>query len=105
MLKAQLFIIDFYLFRQLLVHVYIPVVRKELDVFRECVWNNHRNRKQRDKELPAGIPNHNYRFPEKYDGDKCGLNIAEKYLVEVDELSGMLENTDDYLESAVRTEC
>ena len=27
--------------RDLLGYLYIPVIQKELDIFRKCVWNNH----------------------------------------------------------------
>ena len=37
--------------------------------FRECVWNNHRRRKQKGKELPTGVPEHMFQFPEKYGGN------------------------------------
>lgn len=86
--------------------MYIPVVQKELDVFRKCVWNNHRTRKQKGKELPAGVPEHIYNFPEQYGGEQCGINITEEQLLEVAELSDVLEDsTDDYLKPAVRREC
>lgn len=41
-------------FRNLLAYVYIPVIQKELDIFRTTIWNNHRVRKQKNKELPTG---------------------------------------------------
>ena len=85
--------------------MYIPVIQKELDIFRECVWNNHRTRKQKEKYLPAGVPEHIYHFPEQYGGEKCGINIAEEQLLEVAELSDVLEDTDDNLRPAVRREC
>lgn len=39
-------------------YVYVPVIQKELDIFRETVWNTHRVRKQKNKELPTGVPEH-----------------------------------------------
>ncbi|XP_046855091.1 uncharacterized protein LOC124448125 [Xenia sp. Carnegie-2017] len=90
--------------RDLLAYVYIPIIQKELDIFRECVWNNHRTRKQRGKELPAGIPEHIFHFPEKYGGEQCGIDITEEQLLEVSELSNVLEDNDDYLRPAVREE-
>lgn len=92
-------------FRDLLAYVYIPVVQKELDVFRECVWNNHRTRKQKKKELPAGISEHIFHFPEQYGGEQCGIHITEEELLEVAELSNIFDDSDDYLKSAVRKEC
>ena len=91
--------------RDLLAYVYIPVVQKELDVFRECVWNNHRTRKQKKKELPAGVPEHIFHFPEQYGGEQCGIHITEEQLLEVAELSDVFEDNDDYLNPDVRKEC
>lgn len=91
--------------RNLLAYVYIPILQKELDVFRVSVWNNHRVRKQKGKELPAGVPEHIYTCPEKYDGEKCGLLVTEQQLMEVANLSNVLDGTDDYLEPNFRKEC
>lgn len=85
--------------------MYIPVVQRELDIFRETVWNSHRGRKQAKKQLPTGIPDHVYSFPERYGGDKCGHVINEEHLKEVAELSGVLEGTDDFLDPAFRARC
>lgn len=52
----------------------IPIVQRELDEFREVVWNSHRIRYQRDTVLPNGIPNHIFEFPEKYGLRECGKN-------------------------------
>lgn len=98
-------LVSFVFSRDLLAYVYIPIVQKELDVFRQCVWNNHRTRKQKKKELPAGVPEHIFHFPEQYGGDQCGIPITEEELVEVAELSNIFEDTDDYLKPAVRNEC
>ena len=51
----------------------VPVVQKELDCFRETVWNSHRIRKQKDARLPKGIPDHVFNFPEKYEAEQCGM--------------------------------
>lgn len=85
--------------------MYVPVVQKELDIFRECVWNSHRCRKQKAKELPAGVPEHIYNFPEKYGAHKCGFHITMEQLEEVAEVSDILANHDDFLTPAVRQEC
>ena len=87
--------------RDILAFVYIPVFQRELDVFCECVWNNHRTRKQNEKELPTGVPEHIFHFPEKYGGEQCGIDITEEQLLEVAEVSNVLEHSDDYLTSAV----
>ena len=59
----------------LLAFVMIPLVQKELDIFRNTVWNTHRIRAQKDTVLPSGIPNHIYSFPEEYDLEDCGKFI------------------------------
>ena len=91
--------------RDLLAFVYIPVVQRELDVFRETVWNSHRGRKQKNKDLPTGIPEHIYNFPEHYGGEKCGFHVREEHLREVAELSDILDGTDDFLSSELRSQC
>ena len=93
-------------FRNLVAYIYIPVLQKELDVFKLSVWNNHRTRQQKEKELPSGVPEHIiYNFPEQYGGQKCGFHITKEQLQEVADLSDVLEETDDYLKPAFRREC
>ena len=104
--EPGLFIISTLLFfRNLLSYIYIPVLQKELDVFKTSVWNNHRTRQQKEKELPSGVPEHIYNFPEQYGGQKCGFHITEEQLQEVADLSDVLEGTHDYLKPAFRREC
>jgi len=59
--------------RLLLAFIMVPLIRKELDIFRETVWNSNRNRAQRKTALPDGIPDHIYNFPEKYGLEECGM--------------------------------
>jgi len=92
----------------MLAYVYIPVIQKELDVFRVSVWNSHRIhriRKQKKKELPVGVPEHIYTCPGKYDGEKCGFAVTEEQLREVAELANVLDGTDDFLPEDFRQEC
>ena len=51
----------------------VPLVQKELDTFRESVWNSHRIRAQKETALPDGIPNHIFSFPEQYGLQECGM--------------------------------
>ena len=60
---------------------------------------------KKEKELPSGVPEHSYKFPEWCCGKRCGFHITEVQLEEVAELSGVLEGMDDYLEPAFRIEC
>ena len=53
--------------------IMIPLIQKDLDVFRELVCNTHRIRAQKDTILTDGIPNHMYSFPEQYGLEECGL--------------------------------
>ena len=55
----------------LLTFIMVPLLQKELDVFRETVWNTHRIRAQKDTVLPDGIPDHIYNFPEQYNLKDC----------------------------------
>ena len=73
--------------RMMLSYVYIPVLEKELDVFKNTIWNNHRGRKQKNKELPDGIPEHIYNFPQHYGATKCGIPVSDEDLEEVAQLS------------------
>ena len=54
----------------------LPLIQKELDVFKETVWNTHRIRLQKDAALPDGVPNHIYSFPEQYGLEECGMYAA-----------------------------
>ena len=63
---------NFCFHRDLLAYVYVPVIAKELENFR-CSWNTHRVRRQKDAQLPKGIPEHLYSFPEKYGAEECGM--------------------------------
>ena len=59
--------------RMLLAFILIPLLQKQLDIFKDTIWNTHRIRAQKDTVLPDGIPNHIYSFPEEYDMDECGM--------------------------------
>lgn len=60
--------------RHLLAFIFIPVIQKEMNIFRETVWNSHRVRRQKDATVPKGIPYHLYSFPEQYNADECGMD-------------------------------
>ena len=57
----------------LLAFLLIPVLQKQLDVFRTVVWNSHRIRAQKNTVLPDGIPDHIYSFPNVYGLEECGI--------------------------------
>ena len=58
--------------RSLLAYLFVPLLQKELDVFKDTVWNTHRIRHQKDTYLPDRVPNHVYEFPEEYGLEECG---------------------------------
>lgn len=59
--------------RHMLAFVFIPVIQKEMDIFKETIWNSHRVRSQKEARMPKGIPNHLYSFPESYGAQECGM--------------------------------
>ena len=91
------------LFRDILAYVYIPVVQRALDEFREVVWNNQRGRKQEGAALPKGKPpQHIYDFPETYgDYSDYGIELEERDLnglLEIEELEPIFrKETDEYI--------
>lgn len=56
----------------LLSFLFIPMMQRELDKFKDTIWNSHRIREQKDTNLPAGVPNHIYQFPDNYELEDCG---------------------------------
>lgn len=70
-----------YIFRMLLAFLMIPVVQKQLDLFRTVVWNSHRIRVQKDTALPDGVPDHIYSFPEMYGLEDCGRVMSHLYML------------------------
>ena len=62
-----------FFFRSLLAFLFIPLMQKQLDIFKDSIWNSHRIRGQKDTNLPNGVPNHIYEFPDKYGLEECGM--------------------------------
>lgn len=60
------------IFRSLLAYVMIPSIQRELDEFKDIVWNTHRIRHQKNTFMPDGIPQHIFAFPANYGLEKCG---------------------------------
>ena len=91
--------------RQLLAYVFIPVVQRECDIFVRY-WNSHRIRGQDKLEIPAGVPDHMLSFPEQYGVTNLGIPLGNDELIEVAELSGVMdEDGFDFIEARVRIEC
>ena len=59
----------------------IPVVQKELDTFKENIWNCHRIRCQKEQVLPNGVPNHIHSFPDEYELQECGMFLSFAFLI------------------------
>ncbi|XP_074635510.1 uncharacterized protein LOC141893927 [Acropora palmata] len=81
--------------RQLLPFIFLPVIQKEMETFRETVWNAHSVRSQREAQMPKGIPYHLYSFPEHYSADKFGLQVTQEALDDVATISGVMSVGDD----------
>lgn len=50
-----------------------------MNIFRETIWNSHRVRSQKEAQMPKGIPNHLYSFPEKYGAEECGMEKVQNF--------------------------
>lgn len=87
--------------RKILAYVSIPVVQKESDIFVRG-WNSHRVRQQKDVMLPAGIPDHLFSFPEKYNAEDQHTEVTNDALVEVGSLAELDQVEDDYLSEEER---
>ena len=88
----------------MLAFICIPVVQRSLDTFRTTVWNNTRGRKQRNKELPTGVPEHIHHFPEKYGGESFGIPVSQEQLEVIAEDFDVFNGTEDYIDINLRCE-
>ena len=87
----------------MLAYIFVPVVQRALDEFRQTVWNNNRGRKQANKELPTGVPEHIFRFPENYGGQDCGVEVSDEHLEVIrDEFQVELDSVVDYISPTSR---
>ena len=59
-------------FRKLLAFIMVPLIQREVDIFKGNIWNIHRIRDQKGVHLPSGVPNDIYNFPEEYNLRQCG---------------------------------
>ena len=50
----------------------IPLLQKELDTFKDTIWNTDRIRPQKDTVLHNGVPDHIFNFPEEYGFEESG---------------------------------
>jgi len=56
----------------MLAFIMVPVIQREIDIFKDTVWNMHRIRSKKETILPVGVPNHIYDFPEEYEMENHG---------------------------------
>ena len=61
-----------YFFRKLLAFNIVPLIQREIDIFKDNVWNIHRIKDQKDVFVPSSVPNDIYNFPEEYNLRECG---------------------------------
>jgi hypothetical protein len=61
-----------FLDRMILAFILIPLLQNELYIFKDTIWNSHRIRHQKETDLPNGVPNHIYAFPDVYGLEDCG---------------------------------
>ena len=94
-----------FIFRAIFAFIYIPLLQRELDIFKGTICKSHRGRKQRNKELSNGISEHVYNFPENYGGFKCEIHANEDDLEQVAKLSNIFEDTDYYVQPECRQKC
>ncbi|XP_066925387.1 uncharacterized protein [Clytia hemisphaerica] len=83
--------------RDMLAFVYIPVIQRELDVFRETVWNHQRGRKQENKSLPTGIPEFIHEHPEEFESENFKTLLNDDQLTIVADETSVLD-LPDYIE-------
>jgi len=88
--------------RDILSFVMVPIVQREINVFKDTVWNSHRIRYQKNCLLPNGIPNHIYAFPEKYGLKECGYRIDNTDISEATALADVHPKNVDYISQDLR---
>ena len=44
----------------------IPIIQRDVDIFKDYIWNSHWIRAQKETQLPSGASNDIYDFPEEY---------------------------------------
>ncbi len=91
---------------QLLAYVYVPIVQRECTSFVNY-WNSHRIRAQGKLEIPTGIPNHMFSFPDNYEAMNKGIALSEDDIQDVAEVSGVMgeEHIVNFIEPNTRQKC
>jgi len=82
----------------MLAFVYVPVLQKELDIFRTTIWNHKRGRKQENKMLPTGVPpDVLFEDAADYGGVDYGVEISDHCLLKVAEDTSILDKNDNFI--------
>ena len=58
--------------RHALADVFLLIIQRECDTFVD-LWNPYKVRSRNNLELPNGVPNHMFSFPEQYGGTQKGI--------------------------------
>ena len=91
--------------RQLLAYVYLPILQRECDIF-ISYWNSHKIRNQDNLEIPTGVPDHMFNFPEQYGGKNMGIPLMIDQLQDVAEVFGVIfVDKFDYMEGSIARQC
>ena len=45
-------------------------MQRELNEFKDTVWNTHRIRAEKDTLMADGVPDHIYEFPDRWNAEK-----------------------------------
>lgn len=90
---------------ELLAYVFIPIVKRECDIFVKC-WISHRIRGREKLEIPTGVPEHMFSFPGQYGGTNMEIILSKDQLREVSEVSGVMDgDLLDFMDPEVKREC
>ena len=68
--------------------MFLPKIQRECDTS-DDLWNSHRIKSQNNLELPNGVPDHMFSFPEQYGGTQRGIPVTPVFLQEVSTQSGL----------------
>ncbi|KAF5379743.1 hypothetical protein D9615_005816 [Tricholomella constricta] len=87
--------------------IWFPLIQRELDDFVDT-QNNHRIRRQQEKNLPSGgTPNDFYRHPDRYGGQSClidiDINVLDQLLDEAVEGRRLMQYVDEEFEEIANT--
>nr|XP_055036971.1 uncharacterized protein LOC129424369 [Misgurnus anguillicaudatus] len=69
----------------LLRYVFLGVLQKELDEYRE-LWNNHTIRPVRQSRCPSGKPEAMYHLPHRFNARDCGFPVSQEVLQEFEDI-------------------